>query len=64
MLGVRQFGDVLPVLNPIGTGQQPLSSIPSLLGRDILAHFGLFYEERTGRVLLLDPAEADALRLP
>ena len=42
----------------------PISPIPSLLGRDILAHFALFLEERTSRVLLLEPAEADALKLP
>ena len=42
----------------------PISPIPSLLGRDILAHFALFLEERTSRVLLLEPAEADALDLP
>ena len=35
--------------------------IPSLLGRDVLSHFALFLEERTGRVLLLEPHEADAL---
>ncbi len=39
-------------------------SIPSLLGRDILAHFALFVEERTGRALLLDEQEAEALPLP
>lgn len=37
--------------------------IPSLLGRDILSHFALFMEERTSRVLLLEPQEADALPL-
>ena len=37
--------------------------IPSLLGRDVLSHFALFLEERTGRVLLLEPHEADALPL-
>lgn len=37
--------------------------IPSLLGRDVLAHFALFIEERTRKVLLLEPAEADALGL-
>jgi predicted aspartyl protease len=44
--------------------QQALARIPSLLGRDILAHFALFFEQRTGRVLLLTPEEADALALP
>jgi len=38
--------------------------IPSLLGRDILSHFALFLEERTHRLLLLEPHEADALHLP
>ena len=37
--------------------------IPSLLGRDVLSHFALFLEERTGRVLLLEPHEAAALPL-
>ena len=38
-------------------------AIPSLLGRDVLSHFALFIEERTDKVVLLDPAEADALGL-
>ena len=38
-------------------------AIPSLLGRDVLSQFALFVEERTDRVLLLEPAEADALGL-
>ena len=38
-------------------------AIPSLLGRDVLSHFALFIEERTDKVLLLEPAEADALGL-
>jgi predicted aspartyl protease len=38
--------------------------IPSLLGRDVISHFALFMEERTNRVLLLEPSEADALNLP
>jgi len=42
----------------------PLSLIPSLLGRDILSRFALFMEERTSRVLLLEPDEADALQFP
>lgn len=40
-----------------------LAPIPSLLGRDVLAHFALFMEERTRRVLLLEPAEVVALPL-
>jgi Aspartyl protease len=38
--------------------------IPSLLGRDILSSFALFLEERTDRVLLLEPGEADAITFP
>ena len=33
--------------------------IPSPLGRDVISLFALFMEERTGRVLLLEPAEAE-----
>ncbi len=44
--------------------QQALAHIPSLLGRDIIAHFALFFEERTDRVLLLTSGEAAALNLP
>ena len=45
-------------------GSEPSLAIPSLLGRDILSRFALFIEERTSRVLLLEPEEADALSLP
>ena len=38
--------------------------IPSLLGRDVLSRFALFMEERTSRVFLLEPHEAQALDLP
>ena len=54
----------LPLTLTILEPTAPLSPIPSLLGRDILARFALFLEERTSRVLLLEPAEADALNLP
>ena len=37
--------------------------VPSLLGRDVLSQFALFIEERTDKVLLLEPSEADALGL-
>ena len=50
----------IDILEPI-PGQQP--SVPSLLGRDVLSHFALFVEERTNRVLLLEPAEADSLQV-
>lgn len=39
-------------------------AIPSILGRDILSRFALCMEERTGRVLLLEPEETDRLSLP
>ena len=51
---------IIDVLEPT-PGQQP--SVPSLLGRDILSHFALFMEERTNRVLLLEPAEADSIQV-
>ncbi len=55
----------LSILAPRAPRQQAvLGRIPSLLGRDILAHFALFFEERTRRVLQLEPHEADALPLP
>ena len=40
------------------------SRIPSLLGRDLLSYFALFIEERSHRVLLREPDEADAVVLP
>jgi hypothetical protein len=51
----------LTILEP---PSDPLPTIPSLLGRDILSRFALFMEERTDRLFLLEPDEADALRLP
>jgi hypothetical protein len=51
----------LTILEPIPGRLLP---IPSLLGRDILSHFALFMEERTGKMLLLEPAEAESLTLP
>ena len=55
----------LPILAPGSQRQQAaLARIPSLFGRDLLAHFALFFEERTAKVLLLEPQEADALNLP
>jgi len=53
-----------PLLIPLTlTIPETPNPIPSLLGRDILSHFALFMEERTSRVLLLEPPEADALHL-
>ncbi|MCI0438462.1 MAG: hypothetical protein L0177_04955 [Chloroflexi bacterium] len=37
--------------------------LPPILGRDILSRFALFLEERTDRVFLLEPHEADVLNL-
>jgi len=39
-------------------------SMPSVLGRDVLSHFALVVEERTDRVLLLTPDEADRVNWP
>ena len=50
----------LDILEPT-PGQPP--SVPSLLGRDVLSHFALLMEDRTNRVLLLEPHEADRLGL-
>ena len=50
----------IPILEPI-PGR--IVGLPSLLGLDILSHFALFMEERTNRVLLLEPAEADSLQV-
>ena len=36
---------------------------PSVLGRDLIANFALFMEERTGRVLFLDEAEVETYGL-
>jgi hypothetical protein len=59
------YGHTIRILAPGGRLQQAtLSRIPSLLGRDILAHFALFMEERTNRVLLLEPQEVDGLHFP
>ena len=52
-------GLTLPILH----APSALLPVPSLLGRDILSYFALFMEERTRRVLLLEPHEADALHL-
>jgi hypothetical protein len=64
-LGSRTHQLTLRILAPETAAQRSaLARIPSLLGRDLLAPFALLIEERTGRVLLLDPDEADALDLP
>jgi predicted aspartyl protease len=64
-LGRFDFQLHLRILMPgPGMPSPAANAIPSLLGRDVLSHFALFFEERTGRVLLLEPHEADALALP
>ena len=60
-----EFGNLvahlpLPILEPM-RGQP--SGVPSLLGRDVLSHFALFMEERTERVMLLEPDEVDGLEV-
>ncbi len=62
VLTLETFSTTLPltVLAPPST---PLP-IPSLLGRDVLAHLALFFDPRTQRVLLLEPHEVDRLNLP
>ena len=52
----------LTVLEPPASGLIP--PIPSLLGRDVISRFGLFVDQRTEQVLLLDAAEVDILNLP
>lgn len=65
IVGPHTFSFTLRVLAPATAAQRSaLARIPSLLGRDILSHFALFFEERTDRVLLLTPEEADLLVLP
>jgi len=52
----------IAILEP--SSSRRISSIPSLLGRDIISRFGLFIDERTDQVLLLEPNEVDGLALP
>ncbi len=59
VLTMQSFSTPLTIYIP----ETPLP-IHSLLGRTVLSHFALFMEERTDRVLLLEPSEADALDLP
>ena len=64
-LGHHSLPLTLRILAPAARRQtQALRTIPSLLGRDMLAHFALFLEERTQRVMLLEPHEVRALRFP
>jgi hypothetical protein len=60
-LSLGQFSASLILTIPLPDPAVP--PIPTILGRDILSRFALFLEERTGRVLLLEPEEADRLDL-
>ena len=65
IVGPPTFNLTLRILAPATAAQRTaLARIPSLLGRDVLSQFALFFEERTDRVLLLTPEEADLLNLP
>ena len=65
VFGRREIGALVRVLVPGDAGQQAVQErIPSVLGRDVLAHFGLYIEERRDLVLLFEPDEAAALALP
>ncbi len=55
MLTVQGYST--PITLHIPEVRQP---IPSLLGRDFMAKFALFMEERTGRVLFLDEEDLNA----
>ena len=64
-IGPHTFDLTLRILVPATAAQRTaLARIPSLLGRDILSQFALFFEERTDRVLLLTAEEANQLNLP
>ena len=49
-------GYTIPLTLSIPEAQRP---IPSVLGRDFIANFALFVEERTGRVLFLDETDVE-----
>jgi hypothetical protein len=65
VFGRREIGALVRVLVSGDPGQRAVQErIPSVLGRDVLAHFEVYIEERRDLVLLLEPHEADALALP
>jgi predicted aspartyl protease len=62
-LGPDTYDLMLRILAPDTRSQRSaLARIPSLLGRDILARFALFYDDHEELVLLLEPDEAADLR--
>lgn len=64
-LGRRRFRVMFRVLISVDPAQQTAQRrIPSVLGGDVLSHFGLYIEERRDLVLVLEPDEAEALALP
>lgn len=61
-LGTHTYDLTLCILAAETRAQRlALARIPSLLGRDILARFALFYDHAQELVLLLEPDEAAAL---
>ena len=62
-LGEHTYDLTLRIVAPETRAQRlALARIPSLLGRDILARFALFYDHAQDLVLLLEADEAAALR--
>jgi hypothetical protein len=62
---VLQFGDVaIPIVLVVFEATGRTTAMPSILGRDALSHFALVMEERTDRVLLLEPDEAARINWP
>ena len=62
-LGPDRYQLELRILAPETARQRrELAHVPSLLGRDILSRFALFYDHVVGLVLLLEPDEAAAIR--
>jgi len=64
-LGPETYNLTLRILAPVTRAQRiALARIPSFLGRDILAHFALFYDHQEELVLLLDPDGCNAAPRP
>jgi hypothetical protein len=62
---ILRFGDVaIPIVLVVFEVTGRTTAMPSILGRDALSHFALVMEERTERVLLLAPDEADGVNWP
>lgn len=64
-LGRRHFRMMLRILMDSDPGEQTAQpGVPSVIGGDVLSHFGLYIDERRDIVLLFEPDEAAALALP